>query len=158
MTSLTIPHPRSDAKIVVKAAFENCKDIKTYHDDGIRVIGKTGASLGLLASSYGEKVIVEIPEDQTSNSETMVSISGQKEVELNIGADPEKHVSRVIQSINKLKNKNMDRIMSILSQNGIGKSSKEVDNETDQAGGSEMLIVAMILIFMFVFILPLMMI
>jgi len=158
MTALTIPHPRSDAKIVVKAAFENCKDIKTYHDDGIRVIGKTGASMGLLTSSYGEKVIVEIPEDQTNDSETMISISGQKEVEINIGADPEKHVSRLIKSINNLKNKDMSSIMSILSQNGVDKSSKEVDNETDQAGGTGMMIVVMILIFMFVFILPLMMI
>gem|GEM_PF-4621743 len=88
----------------------------------------------------------------------MISISGQKEVEINIGADPEKHVSRLIKSINNLKNKDMSSIMSILSQNGVDKSSKEVDNETDQAGGTGMMIVVMILIFMFVFILPLMMI
>lgn len=158
MTALTIPHPRSDAKIVVKAAFEKCEDIKTYHDDGIRVIGKTGASMGLLTSSYGEKVIVEIPEDQPSDSETMISVSGQKEVELNIGADPEKHVSRFIKSVNSLKNKDISSIMSILSQEGIDESSKEVENETEQAGGSGMLIIVMLLIFIFVFILPLMMI
>lgn len=156
MTAVTIPHPRSDSKTIVKAAFENCSGIKTYHDDGIRVIGKTGASMGLITSSYGEKIIVEIPEDQTSSSETMVSVSGQKEVSANIGADPEKHVSNVIRSINNLKNKKISDVLDILNSNGVDRDSKEVAREADQAGGGQMLVVIMFLILFFVFIMPIM--
>ncbi|GAB7118148.1 hypothetical protein [Natrinema pallidum] len=155
MTAVTIPHPREDAKTVVKAAFEDCSDIDTYFDDGIRITGKTGASLGLITSSYGEKVIIEVPENQASETETMVSVTGEKEVSANIGADPEKYISRVIKSINDIKGKDIDVIIEVLDENNVSENSKEVRNEADQAGGKGILILVMVLIMFFVFLMPL---
>lgn len=148
MTSVRVPHSREDTKIVVKAAFEDMSAIKTYHDDGIRVIGKTGAH-GLLVTSYGEQVTVEISEDQPSDTETMISVTGQKEVGVNIGANPEKFVSQFIEKINALKDHDIEVILGVLEDNDIDVDSKEVERQSQQASGSWLLIVILILIFVF---------
>jgi polyribonucleotide nucleotidyltransferase len=155
VTGITIPHSRSDTKIIVKAAFEISNGIKTYYDDGTRVTGKSGTSFGLLASSYGEQIIVEIPDYQPSETETMVSVTGKKEVSANIGADPEKYVSQVINNINKIKNKDVDTILEVLDNKNVTQNSKEVSHINEQAGGKGVLILILIAIFFFVFIMPL---
>lgn len=150
MVTVTIPHPREDAKIVVKAALEDCSGIKTYHDRGARIVGKTGASIGLIKSSYGEKVIVEIPQDQTSGTKTMVSITGEKEVSTNIGANPDKYVSQLTRKINDIKRKPTGLILDVLEENGISENSKEVSHKTDQAGGGwVMAVIVGFIFFMF---------
>jgi hypothetical protein len=156
MTSVTIPHPREDSTIIVKAAFEASKGIKTYHDNGITITGKTGGRMGLLASSYGEQISVEIPQNQPSETETMVSVTGKKEVSTNIGADPDKYVSQVVWHINDIKNGDIEDILSVLEENGVESNNKEVNSVSNQAGGKGMVIIVMLILFFFVFLMPLM--
>lgn len=154
MTTLTIPHPREDAKTVVKAAFEDTEGIETYYDDGTRITGKTGGSLGLLVSSYGESVVVDVPHNQRRDDETEITVIGEREVSANIGADPEKYVSRFVRSLNAIKNEDVDVILETLAANDVDRRSKEVADPGEQAGGSWALKLVMAAIFvMFLFIL-----
>lgn len=135
MATVRIPQGREDAIIIVKASLEACDDVKSYCDDGTRVVANTRARLGMLVSSYGEKIIIEIPHDQSSSSETMVSITGKRQVSVNIGADPEKYVSQLLSTINRLKSKDMAVILDILDEMDIDESSKEVTDISNLSGG-----------------------
>jgi hypothetical protein len=144
VASLIVPHSRKDTKTVVKAAFEDCSDIKSYYDDGSQITGKTGARMGLITSSYGEEVVVEIPEDQSSSTESMVSITGKKEVDANIGADPDKYVNQVQQSINSIKENDIETILEVLEEENIQENNKEVKQKSEQVDGSWLMIVVFI--------------
>jgi Fe2+ transport system protein B len=158
MTSVTIPKPRDDAKQILKTSFELTEGIETYNDQNTTIIGKTGSDFGLLVSSYGEEIIAEIPEHQPNDKETEVTITGEKEVSVNIGADPQKYVSRFERNINKIKHQDMEQIYEKLKENNIQDNTKEVDNVDDQAGGKELLVVILLIMMFFVFIMPLLMI
>lgn len=151
MTSLVLEYPREEAKTLVKAAFENTKGIKQYHDDGHRTIGKSGMGL----SSYGEKVIVEIPENQTSNKETMLSVTAEKEVATNITANPEKYQSRFLQQLEQLRGQDINHVLDTLSQDVSRQTSKEVSSSDKLRDGSSSMGVVMVvmmvgsLLFMF---------
>lgn len=152
MGSVAIPHSRDDARTVVKAALEDSDGIKTYHDNGTQITGKTGVSLGLITSSYGEQVIVEIPDRQPSRNETMVMIEGKKEVDINIGANPEKYVSQVVENINNIKNNDINVIFEVLQENNIEQETKEVTDPQQQADGQWLMIAVVSLVAFFMFI------
>jgi len=141
MTSLVLEYPREDAKTLVKAAFENTRGIKQYHDDGHRVIGKSGMGL----SSYGEQVIVEIPETQSSDEETMVSVSAEKEVSTNITANPEKYQSRFLEQLESLRGQDVDTVLDKMSQNMSPEASKEVSSSDELRDGSSSMGVVMVI-------------
>lgn len=146
MTSLVLSYPRDDAKTLAKAAFENTRGIEQYHDDGHRVIGKTGMGL----SSYGERVVVEIPETQSSADETMLSVTAEKEVSTNITANPEKYQSRFLEQLEALRGESVDDVVANMSERMDPESSKEVARSEDLRDGSSSMgkvMVAMLVVF-----------
>jgi hypothetical protein len=156
MSSINLEYPREDAKNLVKLAFENTRGIKTYNDNGLKIIGKTGASLG----SYGEKVIVDIPENQAGDEQTMVSIRSEKEVGMNITANPDKYESRFLTELNNLRGKPIDELLAEHTESVTEESTKEVESANEQADGTNMLYVVLAISFVMIFffmLMPLMM-
>jgi hypothetical protein len=157
MSSLNLEYPREDAKTVIKLAFENTRGIKTYNDNGLKITGKTGASLG----SYGEKVIVEIPEGQANDNQTMISVRSEKEVGMNITADPEKYESRFLSALNELRGEPIDELLNRHADSVSETTTKEVESTDEQADGTNMLYVILAVVFLMMFLfmfMPLMMI
>lgn len=145
MTTLTLDYPRNDARTIVKAAFENTRGIKQYNDDGHRIIGKSGMGL----SSYGEQVTVEIPEDQTDDRRTMVSVTAEKEVSMNVTANPDKYKSRFLQELESLRGGSVDTILDRMGESIDPEESKEVSNSDELRDGSSSMGVVMILMMLF---------
>ena len=146
MTSLVLSYPRDDAKTLVKAAFENTRGIEQYHDDGHRVVGKTGMGL----SSYGERVVVELPETQASDGETVVSVTAEKEVSTNITATPDKYQSRFLEQLEAFRGESVDDVVAYMSERVDPESSKEVARSDDLRDGSASMgkvMVAMLVVF-----------
>lgn len=150
MTTITLPHTRSDSKFIIKTALEETTGIKTYQDKGNQIIGKTGAKLRLFASSYGEKVIININDNQASNKETIISVTGMREVSTNIGSNPEEYVLSFIQTLNSIKNYSIGDIEDVLQRNEIDQQSKEVTSARDQASGSWLMTVMMVFVFVII--------
>lgn len=146
MTSLVLSYPRDDAKTLVKAAFENTRGIEQYHDDGHRVVGKTGMGL----ASYGERVVVEIPETQSSDDETMISVTAEKEVSTNITASPDKYQSRFLEQLGALRGESVDSVVEHMSERMDPESSKEVASTDDlRDGASSMATVMVVMLVVF---------
>lgn len=141
MTSLILEYPREDAITLVKVAFENTDGIEQYHDDGHRVIGKSGMGF----SSYGEQVIVEVPETQSSEAETMISVTAEKEVSTNITASPEKYKSRFLEQLNAFRGEDIEVILEWMSQNISPETSKEVTSSDELRDGSSSVGVVMVI-------------
>lgn len=135
MTSLILNCDRSDAKLMVKAAFERANGITQYYDDGHRIIGKSGTSF----HSYGESVIVEVPEMQTNKTKTMIHVSADKEVSLNVTANPERYKSIFLSELEIIREQDVNRIKSLLSENIDAKNTKEVRRASDLRDGSSTL-------------------
>lgn len=152
MSSLNLEYPREDAKTLVKLAFEDTRGIKTYHDNGIKIVGKTGAGLG----SYGEKVIVEVPETQSDSEEAMISVRSEKEVGMNITANPDKYESRFLSRLNYMRGRPID---DLLDTHGdvSARSTKEVASTSQQADGQWLLYLVLVLVFIFIILMPLLM-
>lgn len=144
MTTISLNYTRDESKTLVKAAFERTSGIDTYFDDGHRIIGKTGSSF----SSYGESVIVDIPENQSSDTETMISIRAEKEVEMNITANPEKYKSRFLAELEVFRGHPVENILKTFDNNH---QSKEVSHPEDQTNGRDALKVALAIIAVFTF-------
>lgn len=143
-----LQYPREDAKTLVKTAFEDTRGIKEYHDDGHRIIGKTGISLG----SYGESVTVEIPETQSSNEETMISVTADKEVSMNVTANPGKYKSRFLEQLETFRGHDIEEILDVLGENMSPEDSNEVassDALSDGSSGLGKVMLIMMLLFLF---------
>lgn len=157
MSSINLEYTREDAKDLIKLAFENTHGIKTYNDNGVKITGKTGGSL----TSYGEIITVDVPEGQSSEGETMISVQSEKEVEMNITANPDKYESRFISVLNSLRGKPIEEILDEHSDSVTEGTTKEVASTNEQADGKNLLyvVLAIVFIMMFIFILmPLVMI
>jgi hypothetical protein len=147
MSSMNLNYSRDDAKTLIKIALENTDGIKTYYDNGIKITGKTGFSLG----SYGEKVIIEIPENQPDESTTMIHVSSKKEVEMNITSNPQKYEDRVVSFINHVRGMEIDAIIREYGKNIRQGDYKEVNSPEQQADGSSMLVPIIVLILVLTF-------
>lgn len=148
MTSLVLQYPREEAKTIVKAAFENTRGIKQYHDDGHRIIGKTGMGIG----SYGERIIAEIPEAQSGEEETMISVTAEKEVGMNVTANPEKYKSRFLEQLETFRGYEVEEVLEVMGESMSPADSKEVASADELRDGSSsmgMVMIAMILLFLF---------
>lgn len=159
MTSIVLGCERDDAKTLVKAAFERTRGIKQYHDDGYRIVGKSGMRLG----SYGEKVIVEIPERQSSEAETMLSVSAEKEVSMNVTANPDKYKSRFLSELDLFRGHDAEDVKDVMAQDLTPGNTKEVRSAGDLRDGSSsmglvmvatMILVALMFFFMMASVMP----
>ncbi|WP_222918756.1 hypothetical protein [Natrinema sp. SYSU A 869] len=145
MTSISLEYTRDDAKTLTKAAFERMHDIETYFDDGHRIIGKTGSNF----RSYGEKIIVDIPENQSSAAETMITIRAKKEVEMNMTANPEQYKSQFLAELERTRGYPVEHVLKTFDENC---QSKEVFHPDEQTNGYDTVkvVLAVIAIFMFI--------
>jgi len=141
MTSIILERERDDAKAIVKSAFERTRGIKQYHDDGHRIIGKSGMGIG----SYGEQVIVEIPERQSNEAETMLSVSAKKEVSINVTANPEKYKSRFLTSLESLRDADLDQLNQNSAVGSRSGNTKEVGAVDELRDGSSSVGIVMVL-------------
>ena len=120
----------------------------------------TGYGLTDSSSSYGEKVIVDIPENQAGDEQTMVSIRSEKEVGMNITANPDKYESRFLTELNNLRGKPIDELLAEHTESVTEESTKEVESANEQADGTNMLYVVLAISFVMIFffmLMPLMM-
>lgn len=156
MSTLNLEYSREDTKTLVKLAFEHTQGIDTYHDNGLRIVGKTGFSF----SSYGEIITVEIPETQSSDEETMISITSEKEVSMNVTANPQKYEDRFLMTLNSMRGRPVDELLEEYGDTVTASGSKEVTSPDQQADGSSKLGLVMVAIFLMMFffmLMPLMM-
>ncbi|SEH12117.1 hypothetical protein SAMN04487967_0661 [Natronorubrum sediminis] len=131
MTTLVLDYSRDEARTLVKAAFEMVGSIETYFDDGIRVTGRTGGSF----VSYGEVIRVEIPEQQSDDDRTMISVIAEREVAMNITSRPEAYKSQFIQSLETFRGHEIEHVLEVLLDE-IGVQTKEVYSLEQQASGT----------------------
>lgn len=144
MITRTLDQPTTDSLIIVKGALELVEDVKTYHDNGDNVVtAKTGFRFGLLASSYGESITVSLR--QVSPGTTEITVRGEKNIGVNVGADPDKYVLEFVQTLDTLAEYPMEDVVDLLEERTAG-HTKEVQDERDQTDGASMLAIIFALI------------
>ena len=112
MTELTLNHAEDDAKLLIKAAFENTPRIKKYTEQGQSITGETG--LGLM--SYGANITVDISEHPTDPNKTPISVRGEKKVPINITNDHNKTKAQFIETLNDLREYPIEDVVDVLSE------------------------------------------
>ncbi len=149
MTTLILKYPRGGTKELVKSSFESTKGIKQYNDGGSRIVGKTGMSLW----SYGESVTVEIPINQTSETETMISVTADKEVAMNITANPDKYKSRFLSELENIREYSTGNTHNIERKHTRSVNTKEVSSANELRDGtlSAIIVISITLILCFIF-------
>ncbi|WP_135534453.1 hypothetical protein [Halostella pelagica] len=145
MESVQLKASETDAIDIAKLAFEYTSGIKTYYQERNYIIGKTGAGLG----SYGEKVIVECQNAGGDNSQTVMTVSGEKEVSTNITANPDKYVRRFVSNIHNLKDRPMSEIVELADQHMTANGTKEVTDSSNQSSGNWLMYVVFAMVFVF---------
>lgn len=155
MSTVTLEYSRADAEVLAKAAFEWTEGFETYHDAGSRITGKTGG--GLL--SYGESLTVEFPDIESSAGRTAVTIWADREVPINVTATPERYEQRYLETLNRLRGRPVDGILTELESHLAAHGTKEVTRERDQASGQDKLALVLaltLLVTFFALLLPVM--
>lgn len=102
MPDLVLDVPRREAKELIVEAFERTDGISKITTSSHQVVGKTGISFPRVLWSYGETVYADLSESKDGDR-TPISISGEKRVALNVGANPEKFQRRLIDEIDELR-------------------------------------------------------
>jgi hypothetical protein len=129
-----LDYPRDEAKTLIKLAFENTDIIRTYFDAGVKMIGKTGPHrVGLFSLSYGEKLIVEIPEIQPENNKTRAEVSAKSIFSFNLASDEDSVESEFMKELNAGRGVDIDELID-MNQNINANSTKEVSSPSQQAG------------------------
>lgn len=137
MITRTLEYPIADARLLVKGALELVDDIETYHDNGSGVItATTGFRFGLVASSYGESLTLSLR--SVDDAITEVSVQGEKNVAVNIGANPEMYVLQFVQTLETLADYPLEDVIELLDQR-TSAGTKEVASESDLADDTSVL-------------------
>lgn len=134
MTTVMLDYPRNEAKTLVKLAFENTDTIRTYFDAGPKVIGKTGPHrVGVFSLSYGEKLLVEIPEVQPDENKTRIEVSAERAYSFNLASDSDNLESEFMNELNAGRGADIEDLLEA-NRDINSKTSKEVSSPSDQAG------------------------
>lgn len=130
----------------MKGALELVDDVETYHDTGRGVItAKTGFRFGFIASSYGESLTIDVrPVD---DGVTEITITGEKTVATNVGANPEKYVLEFVRTLDTLAEYPFEDVIALLDER-TSDHSKEVTSASDHRDGSAVLAVIALAIFL----------
>ncbi|ADB60038.1 hypothetical protein Htur_1146 [Haloterrigena turkmenica DSM 5511] len=132
--------------MLVKGALELVDDVETYYDTGRGVItAKTGFRLGFIASSYGESITIDIR--SVGEGVTEITATGEKNVAVNVGANPEKYVLEFVRTLDTLVEYPMEDVISLLDER-TSDHSKEVASPTDHQDGSAVLAMIVLAIFL----------
>jgi len=148
METIKTNYDWNTAVALVKTAFERTRGIKTYTQEGNTITGKTGASLG----SYGEQVLAEcVPPGGNETAGTIITVTGEKEVDMNITANPQKYVQRFVSQVHTLNGQPPDQIMAEAQQILSQGQSKEVADANQQASGQWLVYLVVAVSFLFFF-------
>lgn len=147
MITRTLDRALDDARVLVKGAFELLEDVDTYHEDERGVVtGKTGFRFGFLVSSYGESIVVHLREVDPETTE--VTVRGERNVDVNVGANPDRYVLEYVRTLETLADYPMGDVVDLLDERTAA-DSKEVQSARDQTDGSVLLIVVLLLLLLF---------
>lgn len=146
MITRTLEYPLADARILVKGALELVDDVETYHDTGRGVItAKTGFRFGLIASSYGESLTIDVrPID---DGVTEVTVTGAKTVAVNVGSNPEKYVLEFVRTLDTLAEYPMADVIALLDER-TSVHTKEVTSPGEHRDGTSVLAMILLAIFL----------
>lgn len=147
MTTVALEHPREDAKTIIKASMEWMDSIDAYTDEGQRIVGKQEASI---MGGNGARLIVDVPEMQKSDHQTVVEASVKKEVSIDMATNSEDIKSEFLNIVNDLRKRDVDTILDRMNQNMSPHESKEVANsenfrDTQSAIGKRFVIIFVVL-------------
>jgi len=123
MTTVALEHSREDAKTIIKASLERMGSIDAYTDEGQRIVGKQEASV---MGGNGARLIVDVPEMQESDDQTVVEANAEKEVSIDMATNPEDIKSEFLNVVNDLRKKDVDTLLDEMSQDISPEESKEV--------------------------------
>lgn len=102
MTELIIELPREQTVELVQEALKRTEGINSTVVSDHQVVGKTGVEFPRVLWSYGEKIYVDLSETDSENR-TNITVRGEKNVALNIGANPDKFKRRFVDELNALR-------------------------------------------------------
>lgn len=123
MTELVINHPREDTKTVVKASVETMSSVDSYADQGQRIVAKQEASV---MGGNGARLIIDVPEMQAQNDRTVIDVTAEKEVAIDMATDAEDIKSEFLSVINDLREWEIDELLEEMSRRVSPEASKEV--------------------------------
>lgn len=137
-----------DTRLLVKGALELVDDIESYHENGDIITAKTGFRFGLLTSSYGESLVIAL--DPRDDETTAVTVRGEKNVSVNVGANPDKYILEFLQTLDTLSEYSIANVIDVLDEN-TREQTKEVYSADAQVDGTSALTVVLGLILFFTF-------
>lgn len=123
MTTVALEHSREDAKTIIKASLEQMGSIDAYTDEGQRIVGQQEASL---MGGNGARLIVDVPEMQESEDKTVVEVTAEKEVAIDMATNPEDIKSEFLDIVNKLRQKGVNTLLDEMNRKMSPDEAKEV--------------------------------
>jgi len=154
MTSLILPYERENAKTVVKATFEMVDGVDNYVDEGQRVVGKQDASL---MGGNGAKVTVDVPEVQSNEDSTEISVSAEKNVQIDMSTDEGELESEFLTIVNTLREKEFEEILDAMDGHVDASNTKEVTSAAEFGNDQSTLGLRFIVMFVLIMLFTLMM-
>lgn len=161
MTQLVLECAEPDARLLIKGALERTKGIKKVSESDYRITGKTGLRL----TSNGEKVEIDFNETEDP-MKTVVDVRGEKAVEINVTAKPERYKRRFLENLNELRKKPTADALDELASDGDSQteglqsestressSRQTTSTSVDTEGGIVILVLAGTLIFIMLMVL-----
>lgn len=108
MTDVTLQYARPEATELVMATFETMSSVRSYEveEDGRIIVGIVDGGF----TSFGEEVIVALPEDPDAASETTISVTAQPRIRHNISANPWKYKSKFLDQLSELEGNSVDEL------------------------------------------------
>lgn len=145
--SRTVEYSFEDARLLVKGALELVDGVETYYEERPGVVtAKTGFRFGLLTSSYGETLTVTLREVDEITTE--VSVAGAKNVDLNVGANPDKYVLSFLQTLDTLTDYPLADAVDVVDEH-TRSGTKEVSDPGEQADGTNVLALVLVAVLVF---------
>jgi sensor c-di-GMP phosphodiesterase-like protein len=123
MTTVALEHHRVDAKLIIRASMERMISVDAYTDEGQRIVGKQEASV---MGGNGARLIVDVPEMQETDDQTVVEVTAEKEIAIDVVTNPEDMKSEFLDSVNDLRQKDVDMIREKMNQHISPAESKQV--------------------------------
>lgn len=129
MTEIILNETIDDARTTVIEAFDRTEGITKFQKSQHQVVGETGVSFPRILWSYGESVYVDLSETGQVNK-TKLQVRGEKEVPINVGANPEKYKRRFLDELDTLRDKptatsNSDNSIPTAAADGTGNVRSE---------------------------------
>jgi len=126
---------------------ERMGSIDAYTDEGQRVVGKQEASV---MGGNGARLIVDVPEMQESDDQTVVEVNAEKEVSIDMATNPEDIKSEFLDIVNDLRTKDVDTLLDEMSREMNPEQSKEVASsgnfgDTQSTMGKRFIIIFVVL-------------